>query len=542
MSESLPNLSQNTDTDERKGDYKGRKRNIDLQIKMEAKDDHEAMKEGLLLLLLLQGWTQCCFFLPVKKRLCNLGRAPGSRYCGNHRPSHEAPSERVRRLAMASSSSEGNRSGAERIPCPVDPSHTIYLHNLAAHVQICNVSKDLKRLEQQSYYCKDCNSGSSHLWNNNSPPSEGSDRNKEVCAKTLAAKIRDCFEDHVKAELEEPEVWKEEEGQENKVQEEEEGQDNEEKEGAGRGVYKEIMAQLGAEQTSFQRLRHIKQDADIISQMATFQLFSRDCRHVFIELGAGKGKLGVSLRVVAPLSRVVFVERSGQRRKADRVNADHAQSFLRIRMDIRHCLVHRLPLPTIPAAPPSTVNEERKECLPSSVIVAKHLCGLATDLALRSASNFLSSSSSSPTTHFAGVSIATCCHHACSSEDYVGTPWLVERGFTAAEFELMRYWSGWVNSFREAEDDDSSKVDKEETEEHRAITSSRVARVAGLSGEELRQLGFMTRRVIDQGRVNFLRALGLRAVQRRYCSPSLSPECYLILASASQEVSTPTEN
>lgn len=61
---------------------------------------------------------------------------------------------------------------------------------------------------------------------------------------------------------------------------------------------------------------------------------------VFVEMGAGKGKLGVCLHVSvgetegtrvgeAEGARVVFVERAGQRRKADR--ADVSPRLSRIR-------------------------------------------------------------------------------------------------------------------------------------------------------------------------------------------------------------------
>ena len=35
---------------------------------------------------LLEGWTQCQFLIQHKQRLCNVSRAPGSLFCGTHRP------------------------------------------------------------------------------------------------------------------------------------------------------------------------------------------------------------------------------------------------------------------------------------------------------------------------------------------------------------------------------------------------------------------------------------------------------------------------
>ena len=91
----------------------------------------------------------------------------------------------------------------------------------------------------------------------------------------------------------------------------------------------------------------------------------------------------------------------------------------------------------------------------------QHLCGLATDLALRSleslreigrvepknemAENVLGSAvesecgapSSVQLSRMArGVAIATCCHHACSWKDYTGKAFLRAHSFSSAEFEV----------------------------------------------------------------------------------------------------------
>ena len=47
----------------------------------------------------------------------------------------------------------------ERIPCPIDPSHTIYKHNLVLHSKICNVRTKQLEMKEEYFYCLDCNSG-----------------------------------------------------------------------------------------------------------------------------------------------------------------------------------------------------------------------------------------------------------------------------------------------------------------------------------------------------------------------------------------------
>lgn len=100
----------------------------------------------------LGAWTQCQFFMARKQRYCNVQRSPGSVFCGNHRPESEAAPRRVRKLS-------GSTGGSERIPCPADPSHTVYACDLATHLKICNATKDQARLEKEPYYQLNVNSG-----------------------------------------------------------------------------------------------------------------------------------------------------------------------------------------------------------------------------------------------------------------------------------------------------------------------------------------------------------------------------------------------
>jgi hypothetical protein len=99
----------------------------------------------------------------------------------------------------------------------------------------------------------------------------------------------------------------------------------------------------------------------------------------------------------------------------------------RARMDIRHLKMTGLPF------------HPGKEV----VVIAKHLCGVATDLALRGLAQCCAPYSS--TVGAGGVVIATCCHHACVMQDYVSSSWLArECGINCAEFETMRRWTGWT--------------------------------------------------------------------------------------------------
>ena len=97
-----------------------------------------------------------------------------------------------------------------------------------------------------------------------------------------------------------------------------------------------------------------------------------------------------------------------------------ADSFQRINMDIKDLYIDGIPM--IQKNPTADV-----------IYVSKHLCGVATDLALKSMTSSVS-----------GVCIATCCHHRCVWEDYVGKQTFIKLGFMPSEFSMITKLSSWA--------------------------------------------------------------------------------------------------
>jgi tRNA:m4X modification enzyme len=237
-----------------------------------------------------------------------------------------------------------------------------------------------------------------------------------------------------------------------------------------------------------------------------------------------------------------LIERNGLRNKADRILRELSYSFDRIRMDIRNCAI-----PYLPSL--GTKND--------IILTAKHLCGLATDLSIYSVQQHISKDSLLVDSKFKGMAIATCCHHACSWGDYVGLEWLSETcDISESEFELMKKWSGWAHTLKFPEKDSADdsiksskrvKVDNdlkdecsdiEDNVDNHAICEHSIPtdtlegfpRPKDLSREEMAGVGKMVKRVLDQGRVEYLRRIGMNAFQVRYCPSVLSPECFVIVA------------
>jgi tRNA:m4X modification enzyme len=77
--------------------------------------------------------VQCKFFVIRKKRLCKMTVKKGKNYCGEHEIMLNDADK-----AKNGSSVEVDESQKNRIPCPLDPKHTVYANKLDKHLKICN--------------------------------------------------------------------------------------------------------------------------------------------------------------------------------------------------------------------------------------------------------------------------------------------------------------------------------------------------------------------------------------------------------------------
>lgn len=444
---------------------------------------------------LLQDWTQCNHLMIQKKRLCNIARVPGSNYCGLHRPIDEQEQE--------------------RITCPLEPTHTVYKSNLSSHLKICTATSRNKELEALPYFRYNCNTFQDIYCQ------DISSNKSQVNPDELLIKIKNIYNNLIKNQLLEPLI--------------DENMDSNRDD--------DIFKKVCGDKVAFDKTRHVIQDIEIIHQMSAFGILSyanesnsNISKNTFIELGAGRGVLGLSVSLANPNAKVIFVERTGLRTKADKLMKSHNRDFIRTRMDIRHVYLPNLPgviYENVEVVNPDS-DKNQLQPLNNVIIIAKHLCGVATDLALASIRNMDQRSM--------GIAIATCCHHACSIQDYSGQSWIRSIGFTETEFELMSSWSGWahidINNIHHSKltsQEQQHSIEKEVNDEKHiiSINTSNIQRPKNISAIEMIQVGQMIKRILDQGRIEFLRSLGYEANQVRFCDPKYSPECMLILAKKS---------
>eukprot|EP01047_Picozoa_sp_COSAG01_P050810 COSAG01_NODE_5174_length_4433_cov_2.338486_1_plen_449_part_00 len=92
---------------------------------------------------------RCAFFLKKKRRYCSMRPGPGKHFCGVHE------AEGADGSAMAGAAA-GRK---QRVPCPLDPSHTVFAHDVERHVKVCVAGRQQREAEAQPYFQRGLNSG-----------------------------------------------------------------------------------------------------------------------------------------------------------------------------------------------------------------------------------------------------------------------------------------------------------------------------------------------------------------------------------------------
>jgi len=312
--------------------------------------------------------------------------------------------------------------------------------------------------------------------------------------------------------------------------------------------------------------RHLHQIASILGHIRREGLFptkksTSSSNPLIVEMGAGRGMTGlvVAGSVAASLGhinssakvRLCLVERSGTRGKAETrvrtAEGKHSKGdclrldqvdVTRVKCDLAHV--------DMSAALPRSKHS-------NTLVVAKHLCGAGTDLALKSLRNIGA---------IDGFVMATCCHGLCTWNEFVGRNCFLDlfcseigglSTFGENEFNLLKRWtSASVLEDRPATEADSVKVeDKEMKDEHyRGTTDEETGRYPNIFTvvKELELgcggngLGRACQRIIDHGRCDYIRKslfapdntldggdFNVRLLH--YCSKTITPQNALIVAS-----------
>jgi len=495
-------------------------------------------------------WTRCHCYNHHKKRFCRQEiHSESTKYCGNH-------------LHL-----QGNKRA--RIPCPVDPTHYIFEDCLDKHVKKCPKTVQEQRQSEAHFYRRDCNCGG-----HGALISQEDDTASAVDlegAKRLALRVL-----HVHQE-----VFCQHHQQQEAVDERARRNDNNVQELDEAAIHAalplvdlsgpEIDAGLVTVAADYRFRtggpRHLQQQASLIGHLRRIGALNglegsgddkttkpkTPRKRSILEMGAGRGMTGLVVAGVSAKTtptRLTMIERGTSRSRAEKflrkIKAfpDHFSTqtkylnissldFDRIKCDLAHvdmCSVCRDGAKTAPKADTSVLDDKCGD-EEEYVVIAKHLCGVGTDLALKSLEPMKQKLSA--------CIMSTCCHGVCFWKDYVGRDYLVEAmvcetslpSFGNKEFDLLRLWSsGTVRDFERvakanvddgsdmnSEDNDETNEDEEDDHSKPATCDAynisdddRVRNVARIA-EALRLkcgpqgLGRACQRLIDYGRREYLR-------------------------------------
>ncbi|GFR79293.1 tRNA:m(4)X modification enzyme TRM13 homolog [Elysia marginata] len=156
-----------------------------------------------------------------------------------------------------------------------------------------------------------------------------------------------------------------------------------------------------------------------------------------------------------------------------------------------------------------------------------------------------------------GIMIALCCHHQCTWDTYVGKSFMQDCGLGPQEFDLLTRLSSWATCARVRvksntkyihekstkntsqtgkSEEPKSSFQEEAKEDHFSedlinnAKNSDLPLREQLSVSEREKIGRQCKRIIDTGRLHYLRSKGLKATLREYIDEGTTPENVVLVA------------
>nr|XP_037275131.1 tRNA:m(4)X modification enzyme TRM13 homolog isoform X1 [Rhipicephalus microplus] len=415
--------------------------------------------------------SRCDFIVARKSRRCRLRPLSGSRYCGEH---------------VVLLPAGNGESSHDRITCPLDSTHTCSSALLEKHLKKCNA----KKKEAQEFFIKDINSGTPSLSSGSCLP--GKIQLKNVSDERLweiIRKVDEIYSGHVAL----PEKYA--------------------------GLHRAFVTELEKLTGCAVAEKHLLQKAALLSLAESWGLLTGDS--CFVEFGAGRGRLSYWLaRILAKEDcRFLLVDKAASRHKFEnKVKNDLAKfpEIQRLQIDIRHLYLGNVKL----------LQDHSKKLIG----LCKHLCGEATDFALRCIMETTGqprNADSNDLLSIHGVLMATCCHHRCYWDSFVGRPLLEEWGVARQDFDLLTAMAGWATCAARAPQAGAHQEYPEALSNPGAVNRYLCM---GLSVERRAEVGRRCKLLLDSARAKYLSARRLTSRLVYFITPDVTPENVAIVA------------
>lgn len=390
---------------------------------------------------------QCSFFMAKKGRYCGTQRKKGEEFCVQHLPN------------------EGNR-----VPCPLDPNHSVWENDLPRHLKKCN-AKPKGEDEREAWYKKDINlmlRGGQNQKTEDTQDTEREAQDTENTEQTQKSKDTENTDETYKKYVH--------------IVKNTKFPDLQYKIANHRGLKKRLDEK--------EQAKHPIQQSSLMGNLKDQGLLNANS--FYVEFGCGKAELSRFLNSCVQSDMIDnnsydsenygfgLIDRGINRMKNDSKIIKEAQEFneefgrsnkpfvKRSRIDIKD-----LDLKTF-----------LEDCKASQVIgISKHLCGVATDLTLKLILN-------AELDNFGGLLIAMCCRHVCDYDQLLppSQEYLTTKGFDKQSFKYLKRMCSWAVS--------GSRLAESETDE-----------ITGLNGPEKISVGLIARRIIDESRVFAMKQL-----------------------------------
>ncbi|GET91043.1 hypothetical protein, conserved [Leishmania tarentolae] len=153
----------------------------------------------------------CSYYVTRKHRFCRTECRQGSRFCCTHDISETGAASSITPEAekdVTSSLPDGTGYRADtRVPCPINPNHTVYTSRLARHIKVC---PDLRHMTHQlPYFCNDRHANRGAVFASSAcqtlPEETGQRRtHRDLSAESLTAlirKVHECYDSCIAPDL-----------------------------------------------------------------------------------------------------------------------------------------------------------------------------------------------------------------------------------------------------------------------------------------------------------------------------------------------------
>lgn len=400
------------------------------------------------------GHDRCAFYLPRKKRLCNMEPWSLSAFCFSHQP-----------LCEQKEALEDGPSARRTQICPHCHSRVIRLRR---HVKICPAALRLSALECAQFYSLNINLPPDSA----QPSGEERDVQKSVLVPEREL-VLDLFFEHCGTVDFLPKSIPPETA--------------------------EIRERYSASRSDVRfEERHFEQNARLAGCLLSAVSNRLSSSPVVIEFGAGRAYTSLlftqilAARSLLP-SAVFAVDTSSPKGKKDYLFRELGEGpkgkplFSRLRCDLVD-----LNISGIDGLARASESDD-------FLFIGKHVCGAALDMCMLAMTRFARDrgSSSNGHVHFA---LASCCRHRCEWRKTVAATsvWGKLWGVTEESFGMLMRMAAWGPG--------------------------------GTDCEEDVEIGQKVMQLVDEARVVWLRSVGWDARLVQYCSHSLSPENFAIVA------------